>query len=70
MKIVKKIVELPEWHFTHHEREVSCHVIFIAPRGAGRDAVHLEPNTSVGATVVFFDGWLEVLGVSDRLEAM
>jgi hypothetical protein len=37
-------------------------VIFVASRGAGRNVVHLEPDT-------FFDGWLVVLGVSDRLEA-
>jgi hypothetical protein len=31
-------------------------VVFVASRGAGRDVVHLEPNTWVRATVVFFDG--------------
>jgi hypothetical protein len=64
-----RFVEPQEWHFTNHEEEVSRHVIFVASRGVCRDAVHLEPSTWVGATVVFFDGWLEVLGVSDRLEA-
>jgi hypothetical protein len=48
--------------------EVSRHVVFIASRGACRDAVHLEPYTWVGTTVVLLNGWLEVLGVSDRPE--
>jgi hypothetical protein len=38
------------------------------PRRAGSDVVHLEPNTWLRATVIFFNGWFEVLGVSDHLE--
>jgi hypothetical protein len=38
------------------------------PRGTCRNAIHLEPYTWVGATVVLLNGQLEVLGVSDRLE--
>jgi hypothetical protein len=35
-------------------------------RGVGGDVVHLQPNTRVGVAIVFCNGWLEVLGVSDR----
>jgi hypothetical protein len=30
--------------------------------------MHLEPYTWVGATVIFLNGRLEILGVSDRPE--
>jgi hypothetical protein len=63
-----EIVELQEWCLAHHEGKVSRHVVFIASRGTRRYAVHLEPYTRVGATVVLLNGWLEVLGVSDRSE--
>jgi hypothetical protein len=43
-------------------------VVLIASRGTRRYAVHLEPYTQVGATVVLLNGWLEVLGESDRPE--
>jgi hypothetical protein len=42
-------------------------VVFIASRGTRRYAVHLEPYTRVGATVVLLDSWLEVFWVFDRL---
>jgi hypothetical protein len=61
-----EIVKPQEWCLAHHKGEVSRHVVFIGSRGACRDAVHLEPYTQVGATVVLLNGWLEVLGVSDR----
>jgi hypothetical protein len=63
-----EIIKPQEWCLAHHEGEVSRHVVFIASRGACSDAVHLEPYTWVGATVVLLNCWLEVLGVSDRLE--
>jgi hypothetical protein len=63
-----EIVEPQELCLAHHKGEVSHHVVFVASRGACCDAVHLEPYTWVGATVVFLDGWLEVFGVSDRPE--
>jgi hypothetical protein len=44
-------------------------VVFVASRGTRRYAVHFEPYTWVGATVVLLNGWLEVLGVSDRSES-
>jgi hypothetical protein len=44
-------------------------VVFVAFRCACCNAVHLEPDTWVRATVVFFIGWLEVFRVSDRLES-
>jgi hypothetical protein len=43
-------------------------VVFIASRGICRDVVHLEPYTWAGATVVILNGWLKVLGSSDRPE--
>jgi hypothetical protein len=43
-------------------------VIFIASRGTCHYAVHLEPYTRVGVTVVLLNRWLEVFGVSDRPE--
>jgi hypothetical protein len=43
-------------------------VVFIASRATCRDAVHLEPYTWVGATVVLINGRLKVLWVSDRAE--
>jgi hypothetical protein len=48
--------------------EVPRHVVFIASRGTCRYAVHLEPYTWVGATVVFLNSWLEVFWVTDRPE--
>jgi hypothetical protein len=63
-----EIVEPQEWCLAHHKGEVSRQVVFVASRGAFRDAVHLEPYTWVGATVVLLNGCLEVLGVSDRPE--
>jgi hypothetical protein len=63
-----EIVEPQEWCLAHHKGEVSRHVVLIASRGTGRYAVHLEPYTQVGATVVLLNGWLEVLGESDRPE--
>jgi hypothetical protein len=36
-----KVVEPQEWHFAHHNEEVSRHVVFIAPGGACYDVVHL-----------------------------
>jgi hypothetical protein len=61
-------VEPQEWYLAHHKGEVSCHVVFVASRGACCNVVHLEPYTWIGATVVLLNGWLEVLGVSDRPE--
>jgi hypothetical protein len=43
-------------------------VVFIASRGTRRYAVHFEPYTRIGATVVLLNGWLEVFWASDRLE--
>jgi hypothetical protein len=43
-------------------------VVFVASRGTCCNAIHLEPYTWVGATVVFLNSWLEVFGVSDRPE--
>jgi hypothetical protein len=43
-------------------------VVFIASRGACRDAIHLEPYTWVEAIVILLNGRLKVLGVSDRAE--
>jgi hypothetical protein len=63
-----EIVEPQEWCLAHHEGEVSRHVVFIASRGTRRYAVHLEPYTWVGATVVLLNSWLEVFWVSDRPE--
>jgi hypothetical protein len=63
-----EIVEPQEWCLAHHKGEVSRHVVLIASRGTRRYAVHLEPYTQVGATVVLLNGWLEVLGESDRPE--
>jgi hypothetical protein len=40
-----EIVEPQEWCVAHHKGEVSRHVVFIASRGAHRDAVHHEPYT-------------------------
>jgi hypothetical protein len=65
-----EIVEPQEWCIAHHKGEVSHHVVFVASRGAHRDAVHLEPYTWVGVTVVLLNGWFEVLGVSDRPEML
>jgi hypothetical protein len=45
-------------------------VVFIASRGTRRYAVHLEPYTWVGATVVLLNGWLEVFWVSNRPEML
>jgi hypothetical protein len=61
-----EIVEPQEWCLAHHKGEVSCHVVFVASRGACCDVVHLEPYTRVGATVELLNGWLEVFGVSDH----
>jgi hypothetical protein len=44
-------VEPQEWCLAHHKGEVSRHVVFIASRGACRNAAHLEPYTWVRATV-------------------
>jgi hypothetical protein len=49
-------------------RGISRHVVFVASRGTCRNAVHLEPYTWVGATVILLNGWLEVLGVFDYPE--
>jgi hypothetical protein len=43
-------------------------VIFVASRGACRNAVHVEPYTRIRATIVLLNGRFEVLGVSDRPE--
>jgi hypothetical protein len=43
-------------------------VVFIVPGGTCCYAVRLEPYTWVRATVVLLNGWLEILGVSDRAE--
>jgi hypothetical protein len=45
-------------------------VVFVASRDASSDVVHLEPYTWAEATVVLLKGWLDVLGVSDRLEML
>jgi hypothetical protein len=37
-----EIVEPQEWCLAHHKGEVSRHVVFIASRGACRNAIHLE----------------------------
>jgi hypothetical protein len=63
-----EIVKPQEWCLAHHKGEVSRHVVFIAFRGTRRYAIHLEPYTRVGATIVLLNRWLEVLGVSNRLE--
>jgi hypothetical protein len=63
-----EIIEAQEWCLAHHKGEVSRHVVFIASRGTRRYAIHLEPYTRVGATVILLNSWLEVLGVSDRPE--
>jgi hypothetical protein len=63
-----EIVEPQELCLAHHKGEVFHHVVFIALRGACCDAVHLEPYTRVGATVVLLDSGLEILGVCDRAE--
>jgi hypothetical protein len=65
-----EIVEPQEWCLAHHEGEVSRHVVFDASRGTRRYAVHFEPYTWVGATVILLNGWLEVLGVSHRPEML
>jgi hypothetical protein len=43
-------------------------VVFIASRGTCRYAIHLEPYTRVGVTVVLLNSWLEVFWVSDYPE--
>jgi hypothetical protein len=43
-------------------------VVFVASRGTRYYAVHFEPYTWVGAIAILLNGWLEVLGVSDRPE--
>jgi hypothetical protein len=63
-----EIVELQEWCLAHHKGEVSRHVVFIASRGTRRYAVHFEPYTRVGATVVLLNRCVEVLGVCDHPE--
>jgi hypothetical protein len=63
-----EIVEPQKWCLAHHEGEVPHHVGIIASRGTRRYAVHLEPYTWVGATVVLLNSWLEVFWVSDRPE--
>jgi hypothetical protein len=60
-----EIVEPQEWRLAHHKEEVSRHVVFVASGGVCYDAIHLEPYTWVGVTVIFVNGWLEVFGVSD-----
>jgi hypothetical protein len=57
-----EIVEPQEWCLAHHKGEISRHVVFIASRGTCRNAIHLEPYTWVGATVVLLNGRFEVLG--------
>jgi hypothetical protein len=37
-------------------------MVFIASKGACCDVVHLEPDTWVGATIIFFNGGLKSLG--------
>jgi hypothetical protein len=64
-----EIVKPQEWCLAHYEGEVPRHVVFIASRGTRHYAVHLEPYTWVGATVVFLNSWLEVFLVSDRPES-
>jgi hypothetical protein len=56
------------WCLAPHKGEVSRHVVFITPRGACCDDVHLEPYTWVIATVVLLNGRLEIFGVSYRPE--
>jgi hypothetical protein len=63
-----EIVEPQDWCLAHYEGEVSRHVVSIASRGTRRYAVHFEPYTRIGATVVLLNGWLEVFWASDRLE--
>jgi hypothetical protein len=63
-----ELVEPQEWCLAHHEGKVSGHVVFIGSRGTCRYAVHLDPYTRVGATVVLLNSWLEVFWVSDRPE--
>jgi hypothetical protein len=43
-------------------------VVFITSRGTRRYALHFEPYTRIGATVVLLNRWLEVFWVSDRPE--
>jgi hypothetical protein len=43
-------------------------VVFVSSRGTCHICVHIEPDTLVGATVVFLNGWLEVFRVSYRPE--
>jgi hypothetical protein len=63
-----EVVEPQEWCLAHHKGEVPHHVVFIAPGCACCYVVHLEPYTRVRATVVLLNGWLEILGISDRAE--
>jgi hypothetical protein len=50
-----EIVEPQEWCLAHHKGEVSRHVVFIASRGTHCYAIHFEPYTRVGATIVLLD---------------
>jgi hypothetical protein len=63
-----EIVEQQEWCFAHHKGEISRHVVFIASRGSCHNAIHLDPYTWVGATIVLLNGRFEVFGVSDHPE--
>jgi hypothetical protein len=63
-----EVVEPQDRCLAHHEGKVFGHVVFIASRGTCRYAVHLEPYTQVGATVVLLNSWLEVFWVSDHPE--
>jgi hypothetical protein len=63
-----EVVEPHEWCLAHHEGGVSGHVAFMASKGTCCYAIHLEPYTRVGATVVLLNSWLEVFWVSDRPE--
>jgi hypothetical protein len=50
-----EVVEPQEWCLAHHKGEVSRHVIFVASRGTRCYAIHFEPYTRVGATVVLLN---------------
>jgi hypothetical protein len=47
-----EIIEPQKWCLAHHMGEVSRHVVFVASRAACCDAIHLDPYTWDGATVV------------------
>jgi hypothetical protein len=45
-------------------------VVFVSTCGLDNNGVHVEQNTWVRATIVFVNGWLEVLRVSHGPEML